>query len=726
MKAAWLALILGLICSGQVTAQPSPEVLAVARQILEPGKPAAEREKLIAQFTGDSGALLTALTTGLRAGQAQEYERIPSLWQVAMASARRDNLADLKSVLEAALPEPNQPLPDWRAVVLGGGVVNGLSQSGFWPGERVAEMLKGDKHLRVRWERACDLAVGLLDNEAAPKGTRYDALRILGADTFTRRSMVLKRYLAKGVDEELQQGAVSALSDLIAKGADNMLVSAYPHLIDKNRKLALDGLLREEPKVVVLLDAMEKGKIVPAELGIVRIMKLKSWANPAIRAQANDLIPENHQGEIGADYFAGAASVDITPNYSVYLSGYGSRTKESEGIDQHLFAKALAIGSDTEGPSILLTVDNVGAPAYLRNEIAARLARRSGIKNDRFTLCWTHTHTAPMLKGNLPGLFHKEITGKEMAHINRYTTELMDKLEQVAITALNNRRTAKLSWGRTKADFATNRRTKDGPVDQDLPILKVSDKSGQTIAILFNYACHCTCLGGKDNHICGDWAGYAQEYLERDHPGTVALAMIGCAGDANPAPHAGSGLAYAKFHGQAIATAVNEMFFLPMQPLRGQLGCHWKALALSLQKIPAREDFFKRVSDPVWGFHAWQNIRRINRGEVLPREIPYAVQTWNFGRELAIVFLTGEATVDYSLRLKKEFEDKRLWVTAYANAVPCYIPSKRVLREGGYEAETNMTYYDWPAKLDEGTEDRIIDSVHEIMPEGYAKNLTPP
>ncbi len=722
VKWHWIFLVLALVGGVRVIAQPAEDFSLLAAHLLDANRPMADREKLVAQFTGDSGALIAALTASLRPGQAQEYIRLPWIWRVALASGKRNNLADLKSVLEVSLPKLNEPLYDWEAVVVGGGIINGLSQTGVWPGERVSEIVRGDKKLRARWERTRDLAATMADNETVRKGTRYDALRILGADTFTRRGMLMKRYMARGADEQLQQGAVSALCDLTAKGAGAMLISAWPHLSDNNRKLALDGMVREETKVLELLDAVEKRKILPAEIGVPRIMKLKSWANPAIRAQANDLIPENHEGETGADYMVGAASVDITPSAPIYLSGYNSRTKEFEGVDQHLFAKALAIGSDAQGPAILLTVDNVGAPAYLRNEIAARLNKRSGIKNERVTVCFTHTHTAPMLKGNLPGLFHKEITGKELAHINRYTTELMDKLEQVAVAALGNRRTAKLSWGRTKAEFAMNRRTKNGPVDHDLPVLKVTDKSGQTLAIVANYACHCTCMGGNDNHVCGDWAGYAQEYLERDHPGAVVLMLIGCGGDANPSPHAGTGLSFAKQYGQAVTASVDEMFFTPLRPIRAKLDCHIKYFALTLEKTPTREDFFKRVGDATWGFHAWQNIQRLNRGEVLPKEVPYGVQTWNFGKELALVFLTGEVVADYSLRLKKEFDANRLWISAYANAVPCYIPSKRILQEGGYEPDISMSYYDWPAKLDEGTEDRIISAVHEMMPEGYANN----
>ena len=63
----------------------------------------------------------------------------------------------------------------------------------------------------------------------------------------------------------------------------------------------------------------------------------------------------------------------------------------------------------------------------------------------------------------------------------------------------------------------------DGPVDHRLPILTARDSQGKLFALLANYACHCTTLGGDFNQICGDWAGYAQAMIEERHPGAVAL-----------------------------------------------------------------------------------------------------------------------------------------------------------------------------------------------------------
>lgn len=83
------------------------------------------------------------------------------------------------------------------------------------------------------------------------------------------------------------------------------------------------------------------------------------------------------------------------------------------------------------------------------------------------------------------------------------------------------------------------------------------------------------------------------------------------------------------------------------------------------------------------------------------------------------MFLAGEVVVDYSLRLKTEFDATRIWVNAYANDVPCYIPSERILKEGGYEGGGAMVYYDRPARLASGVEDRILKTVHKLMPGSF-------
>ena len=93
------------------------------------------------------------------------------------------------------------------------------------------------------------------------------------------------------------------------------------------------------------------------------------------------------------------------------------------------------------------------------------------------------------------------------------------------------------------------------------------------------------------------------------------------------------------------------------------------------------------------------------------------MQVWQLGDGLTWVLLGGEVVVDYSLRLKKELGPGRTWVAAYTNDVMAYIPSLRVLNEGGYEGEGSMVYYALPTKWAPEVEELIVKEVHRQVEE---------
>ena len=425
----------------------------------------------------------------------------------------------------------------------------------------------------------------------------------------------------------------------------------------------------------------------------------------------------------------GVARVDITPAYPVRLHGYGNRRTNHEGVAQHLFAKALALGTDRQGASILFTVDNLAVPGAVTDEVAARLKRRAMIDRAQVALCSSHTHAAPMLSGAAPNIFSSDIIPEQQAAIDRYTRELTDQLVAVAIAALSNRAPAKLSRAQGTVTFAKNRRViregraqfgenTNAPVDHTLTLLLVHDDRDQLRAVLANYACHCTTLGGEWNQVHGDWSGCAQAAIERDHPGALALISIGCGADANPSPR--GKLEHVQAHGDAIAAEVQRLLNSPAQPLTELPNGKIKRFTLDFDPLPTRTTWEERAAKPgIVGYHAKKNIARLDRGEKLPTTLPYLAQTWTFGDELAMVFLAGEVVIDYQLRLKREFDTSRLWVNAYANDVPCYIPSRRILAEGGYEAEDSLWYYDRPARLAASSEDKIIRAVEDLLPQKF-------
>ena len=126
----------------------------------------------------------------------------------------------------------------------------------------------------------------------------------------------------------------------------------------------------------------------------------------------------------------------------------------------------------------------------------------------------------------------------------------------------------------------------NGPVDHSLPVLRATDASGKVRAILFGYACHCTTLGGEFNQICAEWTGYACDEVERQFPGSTALAIIGCGADADREPR--PGLDDAKQHGLSAAHEVERLVKSALTPLPAKFEARLQKLELPLEPPPDR------------------------------------------------------------------------------------------------------------------------------------------
>jgi putative membrane-bound dehydrogenase-like protein len=427
---------------------------------------------------------------------------------------------------------------------------------------------------------------------------------------------------------------------------------------------------------------------------------------------------------LAAELQVGVAKVDITPSTPIRLTGYAARKTESEGVEHRLFARALAIGTGKGDACVLVTLDTMAMPREVVEEVARRLKEKAGLARERLAVCATHTHAAPMIAGAAPNIFGQEIPADQMERINRYTTEVTDNLEKVALAALADLKPATVSIARGEVGFAANRRTRVGPnlpapVDHELPVVIVKGGDGAVRAVVANYACHCTTGGSEINKVHGDWAGYASENLEAAWPGAVGMITIGCGADANPAPR--GNLDLARQHGAALASEVARLVKEDkVKPLTTPPVGQIKVIDAPFDKLPTKEELetLARENTPR-GYNAKVQLARLAKDGKLPEVLPYTVQTWRFGEDLAMVFLAGEVVVDYALRLKHEFEPSKLWVSSYANDVCCYIPSRRILAEGGYEAVDAMVYYGRPTKFAPAIENDIVRAVHSLLPLGF-------
>ena len=419
---------------------------------------------------------------------------------------------------------------------------------------------------------------------------------------------------------------------------------------------------------------------------------------------------------------AGLAQIAITPEYPMWMAGYASRTKPSEGKVHDLFAKALAIEDAHATRLVIVTTDLIGIPRSVRDWLAKRVRDQYDLPPEALLLNASHTHCGPELRASKASLYG--LDSQRIQQASRYVEALQQQLLDLVGAALHDMEPAQLGYTHGRAGFAMNRRLPtengiqnrphpDGPVDHDVPVLRIETSEGQLRAVLFGYACHNTTLSFYQ--FCGDYAGYAQEYLERAHPGITAMFIAGCGADQNPQPR--RTLELCQQHGRALAIGVEAALLGPTKPIAGPLRLALDEVELRFADPPGRGELERQreSGDQYDKRRAVVLLEQLEKEGQIDSSYPYLTQVAAFGDDLLLIALAGEVVIDYSLRFKLELGGRGpVWVAGYSNDVFGYVPSLRVLQEGGYEGGGAMRYTTLPGPFDPSVEQRIVASVHRL------------
>ncbi len=420
------------------------------------------------------------------------------------------------------------------------------------------------------------------------------------------------------------------------------------------------------------------------------------------------------------EWKVGLAQVKITPEKPVFLAGYASRTKPFEKVESDLYVKALVLEDRAGQRAVLVTSDLIGFHAAIAEPICKRITERTGLKREQILLNSAHIHTGPALS-----LDPTPRDGKTAADAERtveYTRQLQDRVVQVVQKAAAHLEPAQLSWGTGVVHFVMNRRqfTPNGVVlganprglaDRSVPVLRVDTPEGAPRAVLFGAAVHNTTLRSQHNDVCGDYAGFAQVYVQEKQPGVQALFMLGCAGDADPYPHGSMDLA--REHGASLGKEVCRVMATKLQPVRGPLKITFGEASLPLQEPPGRAELEKQAATKSYrAWNAQQMLAILDRGDKLPTQYTCPLTVWQFGTDMTLVGLSGEVVVDYVTLLEKALGPNRLWIAAYCNDVYGYLPSAHVLAEGGYE--TRGLYHGGIGLFDAKAQDVVVEKVRAL------------
>ncbi len=427
----------------------------------------------------------------------------------------------------------------------------------------------------------------------------------------------------------------------------------------------------------------------------------------------------------------GVGRVDITPGEQIRLAGYSDRDKPFDGVKMKLWADGIVFG-DKDDLHFLLTVDLVGIPGRITREVRDSLSRILDVENLQLSICSAHNHSAPTI-GNLIAHYHNPLKEWELAAAALYADELRSKLIEVALKAYKNREECSISVAYGEVDFAVNRRlhlNPDGRTDHSLPVMRIVNKDGVVKAVMVNYACHAVTHGPENNYVDGDWVGEAKIQIEQHHPGAIAMVTIGCGADQNSSPRMNTknpelNFEYTFNQGKKIADEVERLINIKKA---------WK----NIDNAPNGNLIFKtlyfankpnirKLANDASGSGRTANyskliLDRMARGE-LDMEFQYPIQVWNFGNDYSMIFLGGEVVVDYGLMLKSILGKENVWINGYSNDIQCYIPTRQILNEGGYEAWGAMIGYERPSPLKPEVEETIMQGVFDLLPEKIRKEL---
>ena len=420
-----------------------------------------------------------------------------------------------------------------------------------------------------------------------------------------------------------------------------------------------------------------------------------------------------------AEWKAGFAAVKITPEMPVMMAGYAGRIKPFQEVAQDIYAKALVLEDARGQRAVIVTTDLAGMTRTFVEPLAQKITAKTGLKREQLLFTWSHSHSGPSLSFNpTPSA---GVAPADAANRVTYTRWLLDRIVDVVVQAGTRLEPVRLSHGRGVAKFVMNRReftpkgiilgvSPQSPVDRSVPILRVDGVDGKPRVALFGTAAHNTTLGARNYALCGDYAGYAQHYVQEKYPGVQAMFVMGCGGDANPYPR--DSMEIARAHGAELGQEVQRVLETKLRPVAGPLKISYGIADLPLKNVTREELKPLAASAPNWQIgNAQQMLAMLERGEKLPTHQAAPIAVWQFGPDLTLVALSGEVVVDYVSLIEKAIGPLNLWVAAYANEGFGYLPSARVVAEGGYETRGLNSGDGWFAAE---AQDAVVAKVKEL------------
>jgi hypothetical protein len=375
---------------------------------------------------------------------------------------------------------------------------------------------------------------------------------------------------------------------------------------------------------------------------------------------------------------ASCVKVDITPDKTQWLLGYGPR--QSDGIHDHLYHRIVAMDNG-EKLLFLISSDHACFSPFVYDEFCKELEQKTGIKSDQIWWMTTHTHGAP--EAGHPGLAMLFLSERYIHDSNpEYTEFFKDTLLEGIIEAQSKLEPAKLGIGKGYSMANVNRRqftsdgkchlgiNTEGAVDRQIGLIRLDRLDGTPIALIVNYAMHGTVLGGGNCLITADAPGVVAEYVE-SKIGAPMLFINGAEG--NVAPIYSTQLNFSESHIDEFKTLLGDKILDANQNIKDT------SSDITLWTGKTFVETLKR-SDFGWVDNL-KDYLRVNGQELV--RIP--VYFLRINLDTIIWGAPLELFCEVALNVRESSPYQNTFYFGLTNGTLLYLPTKEAFAEGGYE-----------------------------------------
>jgi hypothetical protein len=268
-------------------------------------------------------------------------------------------------------------------------------------------------------------------------------------------------------------------------------------------------------------------------------------------------------------------------------------------------------------------------------------------------------------------------------------------------------------------DLAFNRRAErnqPGPVDPTITVVRFDRANGTPVTLWVHFTSHPVIT--QEPLVSSEFCGVAMARLS-DWIGAPALYLQGCCGDINPAvPGEARSLRGADREvveaGTRLAESVEGLLATGTPELLAPipLAAHSITVDLPFDTVSSEERLRERsnmsglngeVAQALLAHPEWRNPT-----------IPLTLQRLDIAAGCSLLAINGEVVVEYGLRIRERSGGSVLPM-GYANGMTGYIPTARIIAEGGYEAGDAAPWFFLPGPFTPEVESVVDGAITTIL-----------